>query len=48
MNTKKMVACHPFLKVIDQLVTPYPQDDFAMVMDQRLLHENPWDLNCHI
>ena len=38
----------PFFKVIDQLVTPNPQDDFAIVMDQRLPHENPWDLNCHI
>ena len=27
---------------------PYPQDDFAMVVDQSLPDENPWDLNCHI
>ena len=38
----------PFFKSYWPISDPYPQDDFAMVMDQRLPHENPWDLNCHI
>ena len=38
----------PFLKSYWPISHPYPQYDFAMVMDQRLPHENPWDLNCHI
>ena len=38
----------PFLKSYWPISHPYPQDDFAIVMDQRLPHENPLDLNCHI
>ena len=37
-----------FLKSYLPIIHPYPQDDFAMVMDQRLPNENPWYLNCHI
>ena len=37
-----------FLKSYGPISHPYPQDDFAVVMDQRLPDENPWDLNCHI
>ena len=38
----------PFLKSYWPIGHPYFHDDFAMVMDQGLPHENPWDLNCHI
>ena len=37
-----------FFKSYWPISHPYPQDDFAMVMDQRLPDENPWDLNCHM
>ena len=37
-----------FLKSYWPISHPYPQYDFAVVMDQRLPDENPWDLNCHI
>ena len=37
-----------FSKSYGPISHPYPQDDFAVVMDQRLSDENPWDLNCHI
>ena len=37
-----------FSKSYRPISHPYPQHDFAVVMDQRLRDENPWDLNCHI
>ena len=36
-----------FLKRYEPISHPYPQDDFAVVMDQRVPDENPRDLNCH-
>ena len=37
-----------FKKSYGPISHPYPQDDFAVVMDQWLPDENPRDLNCHI
>ena len=45
IDTKEMVACHAFLKSYLPISHPYLQDDFAVVVDQRLPDENPWDLN---
>ena len=44
---KEIGSMPNFLKSYWPISRPYPQDDFAMVMDQRLPHENPWYLNCH-
>ena len=37
-----------FFKSYWPISRPYPQDDFGVLMDQRLPDENPWYLNCHI